>query len=772
MAMTKTDCSLKTQFLHFGAIFILSLCWINVLPQSMLYDINVIQKLEIEFSQANWDYQLDTAKTGSNCYIMADWIKVNGVQFDSVGVKYKGNSSYDSTYVKNPLHIALDEFKNQSLEGYTDIKLSNGHSDPSMIREVLAYGILSEYLDCPAANFAQVYINGTYIGLYTNTESITREFCSDHFYSSDGTFIKASPVDPGPYSRSNLKYISADSSDYFHLYEIKSVYGWNDLVSLCDALTNLTVDMDSLFDIDRILWMLAFNNIIVNLDSYSGAFAQNYYLYKDQHQQYNAVVWDLNMCFGGFPFAGMQGGGMGSLTIADMQNLPVSLHFNDSDWALIKNTMSNSRFKKIYHAHLRTIAEDLVASGGYADRAQSFQVLVDTAVQSDTNRFFSYEDFLGGLDTDVPFGSYVIPGISNLMEARLDYLEATDEFNYSRPLISEVGPDNANPGLNSEVFINALVTDTDESTVLLFYRFAVSENFVPKQMFDDGLNHDGAADDGIYGASVLMSSEWLDYFIYAENSLAAALAPAKAEHEYFSLKADVVTIDPGDVVINEFLAINQTDTTDEDGQHEDWIELFNKTNLPKDLYGLYLSDDYTNPAKFAFPVNTVIEPKGFLVVWADEDSATSSFLHSNFRLAGTGEDILLSDIDGNIFDSLSFGPQVADVSMGRCPDGNGTFEVMENTTFNTWNCEIGIPESPVSGEDIIIYPNPVATFLTLKNTKSFAVEYEIFNVLCELCSAGRFQEETRLNVGNWNPGLYYVIINKSTAFKIVIADEQ
>jgi hypothetical protein len=269
-----------------------------------------------------------------------------------------------------------------------------------------------------------------------------------------------------------------------------------------------------------------------------------------------------------------------------------------------------------------------------------------------------------------------------------------------------------------------------------------------------------------------MSSEWLDYFIYAENSLAAALAPAKAEHEYFSLKADVVTIDPGDVVINEFLAINQTDTTDEDGQHEDWIELFNKTNLPKDLYGLYLSDDYTNPAKFAFPVNTVIEPKGFLVVWADEDSATSSFLHSNFKLAGTGEDILLSDIDGNIFDSLSFGPQVADVSMGRCPDGNGTFEVMENTTFNTWNCEIGIPESPVSGEDIIIYPNPVATFLTLKNTKSFAVEYEIFNVLCELCSAGRFQEGTRLNVGNWNPGLYYVIINKSTAFKIVIADEQ
>jgi spore coat protein CotH len=38
------------------------------------------------------------------------------------------------------------------------------------------------------------------------------------------------------------------------------------------------------------LWMLAFNNVFVNLDSYTGGFSQNYYLYKDENRRFNPVV--------------------------------------------------------------------------------------------------------------------------------------------------------------------------------------------------------------------------------------------------------------------------------------------------------------------------------------------------------------------------------------------------------------------------------------------------------------------------------------------------
>ena len=75
------------------------------------YDINTLQKIEVYFAQSNWDYQLDTSKAGVDGNILADWVKINGIQYDSVGVKYKGNSSYSATIIKNPVHIILDEFK-------------------------------------------------------------------------------------------------------------------------------------------------------------------------------------------------------------------------------------------------------------------------------------------------------------------------------------------------------------------------------------------------------------------------------------------------------------------------------------------------------------------------------------------------------------------------------------------------------------------------------------------------------------------------------------
>ena len=104
--------------------------------QNPFYALSTIQKIEVHFSAVNWDYHMDTAKIGADDYVLAEWVKINGLQFDSVGVKYKGNSSYDSTYIKNPLHIELDFVNDQAYNGVTDIKLGNGYADPSVIREV------------------------------------------------------------------------------------------------------------------------------------------------------------------------------------------------------------------------------------------------------------------------------------------------------------------------------------------------------------------------------------------------------------------------------------------------------------------------------------------------------------------------------------------------------------------------------------------------------------------------------------------------------------
>ena len=69
------------------------------------------------------------------------------------------------------------------------------------------------------------------------------------------------------------------------------------------------------------------------------------------------------------------------------------------------------------------------------------------------------------------------------------------------------------------------------------------------------------------------------------------------------------------VVINEFLASNGNTLADENGDYEDWIELYNPTAEPINLDGYTMTDEPDNPSKWTFPAVT-IQPKGFLLIWA------------------------------------------------------------------------------------------------------------------------------------------------------------
>src|SRR5205085_8540756 len=105
---------------------------------------------------------------------------------------------------------------------------------------------------------------------------------------------------------------------------------------------NFAGSIDNSIDMDRMMWMLAFNTVSVNLDSYTGVFCQNYYLYKDNTNRFNPIPWDLNMAFGGFPFVGVVNSSMGSLTIANMQQLSPTFHSSDPYWPVINDVMNNA----------------------------------------------------------------------------------------------------------------------------------------------------------------------------------------------------------------------------------------------------------------------------------------------------------------------------------------------------------------------------------------------------------------------------------------------
>ena len=280
----------------------------GVFAQKDFYDLDKIQDIKIVFGYSDWDAKLDAQKAGNQNYILALSCTINGETFDSVGVKYKGNSSYNASRKKNPLHIKLDWIKDQSYNSVTSIKLSNIYADPSYIREPLSYKLLRNYMDCPEANFAKVSIEGAYYGLMTNVEPINNKFVGDHFGSSKNTFVKCNPnfkaVFPSGNNIPNLVFLSYDSTKYKNIYELESETGWGDLIALMDTLSKKPNSLNKILDIDKAIWMLAFNNVFVNLDSYSGSFAQNYYLYKDDNKRFIPIVWDLNMAFGSFNSTG------------------------------------------------------------------------------------------------------------------------------------------------------------------------------------------------------------------------------------------------------------------------------------------------------------------------------------------------------------------------------------------------------------------------------------------------------------------------------------
>lgn len=134
-----------------------------------------------------------------------------------------------------------------------------------------------------------------------------------------------------------------------------------------------------------------------------------------------------------------------------------------------------------------------------------------------------------------------------------------------------------------------------------------------------------------------------------------------------------------DVYINEIMAANDLTIQDPQGEYEDWVELFNAGAAPASVGGLYLTDDLEIPTKWQIPAGTVIPARGFLLIWADNDTDDTG-LHAGFALDADGERVALIDRDGlTPIDAVDFGPQRSDVSFGRDPDGSGDWVTLAPT---------------------------------------------------------------------------------------------
>ncbi len=132
------------------------------------------------------------------------------------------------------------------------------------------------------------------------------------------------------------------------------------------------------------------------------------------------------------------------------------------------------------------------------------------------------------------------------------------------------------------------------------------------------------------------------------------------------------------VKLNEILA-NPLVSLNPSGKVTDWVELFNTATTEVNLAGLSLTDDPLKPRKWVIPTGVKIGARSYLQVVLTGDEPASlvaqPVLNAGFglKLSGSKLSLMSGDAVPIVLDSVDFGLQLPDLSIGRIPDATGAW---------------------------------------------------------------------------------------------------
>ncbi|UCG48421.1 MAG: lamin tail domain-containing protein, partial [Phycisphaerales bacterium] len=179
--------------------------------------------------------------------------------------------------------------------------------------------------------------------------------------------------------------------------------------------------------------------------------------------------------------------------------------------------------------------------------------------------------------------------------------------------------------------------------------------------------------------------------------------------------------------INEFMASNSTNTKDEHGEYDDWIEIFNSGDEAIDAAGMHLRDGDDND--WEFPGNnplTTIAPGGYLLIWADDwtdNDVNDGPLHANFKLNADGDRLFLYDTDGeSLIDSVDFGDQTTDISYGRDADDNWRFFPYPSPRWENIDAYVGAVDDTKFSHNRGFYDEPFSVTIVTE-TEGATIKY-------------------------------------------------
>lgn len=738
------------------------------LKSEKFYDQSEVKVIKLYFKEDNY-WQILKNNYNSKTDLMGS-LEYNGTTYDSIGIRFKGQTSYkggpggnpqDINSEKKSFNISLDAFvKDRAINGYTTLNLNNSFADPSFMREVFYYENLRNHCPAAKANFVHLFINDMDWGIYQNVQQHNKDFLKEWWPSNDGSNWRADSPTSGIGGNNGpgwgdgtaaLNYLGEDTAQYKKYYTLKSTNNakpWNDLILASDVLNNTPVDQLHLtgaeyFDFDRILWHLAGEVLFADDDSYIYKGKMDYCLYKDAETgRISLYDYDGN-------------------SILDQRNLTWSAFYNENkvNYPLLNKLLKNKALRQRYLAHLRTLINEYFDPVKSTELIDAYASMIDLIVKNDPKKTITYENFKTG-----------VTELKSNINTRRNNLIANAEVKLSGPVFVDTkfttSQDWQRPMANESVLVSTKLSHiTGIKDATLYYGDGLYGLFQTIKMNDDGLDGDMQKDDQIYSATIQgkPANTFVRFYIEAVANNAAntiSFYPEGAEHDVMIYQVQAESSMISDIVINEFMASNENGPKDATGKADDWLELFNKTNSNFDLSSFHLSDNAANTKKWQIPSGVKINANGYLIFWCDEDQM-QGLNHTSFKLSGTGETIILADKNGAIIDSITFRNATKDKSFARKPNGTGPF-IEGDHTFNAINITTSVVDE--SESEISIYPNPVSDLLLINSKISFKIVNAQGHQILDQKSAKNLQ----IDVSQWLRGIYFVEFDNGKVYKLAV----
>lgn len=380
----------------------------------ILFQDSPVRSYSIDFyGDTAWQSKLEAMWIADSGYLPARFFD-GRTTLDSVGVRYKGNSSFTlaGNNPKKPLKIKFNEFKDTTYHGIKVLNFSNGIGDPSLMREHIGYAIARRILPAPRANFAHITLAGAALGLYTQVEQADKSFLKRWFESSKGNLFKAG--DDG----ASLSWLGTDGGSYASSgdYELKTnedEANWNGFARFVGFLNNSSdsvfcADRGIYFDDTNVARFLAFNTVLSHFDSYNGS-GRNWYMYQsDTSSPRMAMIpWDLNLSFGAY------GGASAALgTPLDTTQAPIA------DRPLFRRFLACQATRTAYLQAVRELVATFASTDSVTAMVIRDSALIAPFVEADANKFYSTTAWRSNLRSNVRGSEGLVLGLVSFSAER------------------------------------------------------------------------------------------------------------------------------------------------------------------------------------------------------------------------------------------------------------------------------------------------------------------------------------------------------------------